>query len=146
VYGEEGPPKTEGSHRTIDMLPMVRKALLEQAQATRLKSRYVSLNLEDKPVDVETLRKTAWTKALRAIGVEYRPMIQTRHTFATLMITAGENIGWVQKMMGHSSLKMIVEKYYSYVPNMTHNDGTIFVKEYEKRAAESTPKVPQAAL
>jgi integrase len=62
------------------------------------------------------------------------------------MITTGENIGWVQRMMGHASLKMIIEKYFSYVPNMTHNDGSLFVKEYESRVAKSTPKVPQAAL
>ena len=72
-------------------------------------------------------------------------MIQTRHTFATLMITSGENLGWVQKMMGHASLKMIVEKYYAYIPNMTHSDGSLFVKEYEGQAAKSTPKVPQTA-
>ena len=146
VYGEEGAPKTEGSFRTIDILPMVHKALLEQAQRTRLKSKYVFLNLDDKPIDVETLRKTAWTTGLKDANIEYRPMIQTRHTFATLMITTGENIGWVQKMMGHASLKMIVEKYFAYVPNMTHNDGSLFVKEYEGRNAKSTPKVPQASL
>ena len=39
--------------------------------------------------------------------------MQTRHTFATLMIDAGEDIGWVQRMMGHSSLQMIYTKYYS---------------------------------
>jgi len=144
VYGEEGPPKTEGSYRTIDILPMVHKALLEQAQKTRLRSRYVFINLENKPIDVETLRKTAWTTGLKDANIEYRPMIQTRHTFATLMITTGENIGWVQRMMGHASLKMIIEKYYAYVPNMTHNDGSLFVKEYESRVAKSTPKVPQA--
>jgi len=111
------------------MLPMVHKALLEQAQKTRLRSKYVFLNLDDKPVDVETLRKTAWTAALKVAKIEYRPMIQTRHTFATLMITSGENIGWVQKMLGHASLKMIVEKYYAFIANMTHNDGSLFVKE-----------------
>jgi len=145
VYGEEGAPKTEGSFRTIDVLPMVHKALLEQGQKTRLKSKYVFLNQDSKPIDVETLRKTAWTTGLKDANIEYRPMIQTRHTFATLMITSGENIGWVQKMMGHASLKMIVEKYYAFIPNMTHNDGSMFVKEYESRAAESTPKGPQAA-
>jgi len=41
---------------------------------------------------------------------------------------------------------MIVEKYYSFIPNMTHNDGSLFVKEYKKRADQSTPKVPQTAL
>ena len=146
VYGEEGRPKTEGSYRTIDILPMVHTALQEQASRTRLKSKYVFLNFDDKPIDVETLRKNAWTEGLKGAKIDYRPMIQTRHTFATLMITSGENIGWVQKMMGHSSLKMIVEKYYSFIPNMTHNDGSLFVKEYKKRADQSTPKVPQTAL
>ncbi len=146
VYGEEGRPKTESSYRTIDILPMVYTALQEQASRTRLKSKYVFLNFDEKPIDVETLRKNAWTEGLKSAKIDYRPMIQTRHTFATLMITAGENIGWVQKMMGHSSLKMIVEKYYSFIPNMTHNDGSLFVKEYKKRADQSTPKVPQTAL
>ena len=143
VYGEDGAPKTEGSFRTIDILPMVHKALLEQAQKTRLRSKYVFLNADDKPVDVETLRKTSWTTGLKDAKIEYRPMIQTRHTFATLMITSGENIGWVQRMMGHASLKMIIEKYYAFIPNMTHNDGSLFVKEYEGRDEKSTPKVPQ---
>lgn len=41
-----------------------------------------------------------------------------------MMISSGENLGWVQKMMGHTTLKMITDKYFSYVPNMTHNDGS----------------------
>jgi integrase len=139
VYGEEGPPKTEGSFRTIDMLPMVHSALQKQAARTRLKSKYVFLNCDDKPIDVEILRKTAWTAGLKASKIEYRPMIQTRHTFATSTITAGENLGWVQRMLGHFSLKMIVEKYYAYIPNMTHNDGSRFVEEYEHRADKRTP-------
>jgi integrase len=49
-----------------------------------------------------------------------------------MMISAGENLGWVQRMMGHSSLKMITDKYFTYIPNMTHQDGTRFLEEYER--------------
>jgi len=49
------------------------------------------------------------------------------------MISAGENLGWVQKMMGHSFLKMITDKYFSCIPNMTHNDGSKFLEEYRKK-------------
>ena len=44
-----------------------------------------------------------------------------------------ENLGWVQKMMGHASLKMITDKYFSFIPNMTHQDGSKFLEEYEKK-------------
>jgi len=146
VYGEEGRPKTDSSYRTINMLPMVHRALLKQATKTRLKSKYVFLNKDDKPVDVSTLRKNAWSEGLKKAKIEYRPMIQTRHTFATLMISAGENLGWVQRMMGHSSLKMIVDKYYGYIPNVTHQDGSQFTELYRERVQKSTPKLPQASV
>jgi len=136
VYGEEGRPKTKSSYRTIDMLPMTQRALREQAARTMFKSDYVFLNKEGKPIDLETLRKNAWTKGLKRAGIGYRPMIQTRHTFATLMVSAGENLGWVQKMMGHSSRKMIFEHYYAHIPNLTHQDGSLFLKEYEKRDSD----------
>ena len=35
--------------------------------------------------------------------------------------------------VGHASLKMITDKYFSYIPNMTHQDGSKFIEEYEKK-------------
>jgi integrase len=143
VYGLEGRPKTNSSYRDIDMLPMVYDALKDQAAKTRLKSKYVFLNFDDKPIAAETMRKNAWSKALNKAKLDYRPMIQTRHTFATMMISSGENLGWVQKMMGHSSLKMITDKYFTYIPNMTHNDGAKFLEEYNKKTGNFTPILHQ---
>jgi integrase len=143
VYGEEGRPKTNSSYRDIDMLPMVYDALKEQASRTRLRSKYVFLNQDDKPIEIETLRKNAWTKGLKKAGIDYRPVIQTRHTFATMMVSTGENLGWIQKMMGHSSLKMITDKYFSYIPNMTHNDGSKFMEEYEKKVKKEPQMSPK---
>jgi integrase len=144
VYGEEGRPKTNSSYRDIVMLPMAYDALKEQARKTRLRSKYVFLNEEGTPIEIETLRKNAWSKGLKAAGLEYRPVIQTRHTFATMMISSGENLGWVQKMMGHTTLKMITDKYFSYVPNMTHNDGSKFMEEYSRAREKCGPNVAQA--
>ena len=36
-------------------------------------------------------------------------------------------------MLDYSTLKMITDKYFSYIPNMTHRDGSKFLEEYEKR-------------
>lgn len=146
VYGEEGRPKTGSSYRDIDMLPMVFEALKEQELRTRLRSKYVFLNPDNKPIEIETLRKNAWTKGLKKAGIDYRPIIQTRHTFATMMVSSGENLGWIQKMMGHSSLKMITDKYFSYIPNMTHHDGSKFMAEYEKKVKKEPQKWPNQVI
>jgi len=115
-------------HWPIDMLPMVHDALKDQAARTRLRSKYIFLNFDDQPIAPETLRKNACSKALSKAKLDYRPMLQTRHTFGTMMVSSGENLGWIQKMMGHSSLKMITDKYFSYIPNMTHHNGSKFLK------------------
>jgi len=46
-------------------------------------------------------------------------------------------------MMGHSSLKMITDKYFAYIPNMTHNDGSQFLDEYNKKTGGFTPVLHQ---
>ena len=56
--------------------------------------------------------------------------MQTRHIFATLMLSEGENIGWVQNMLGHGSLQMIFTKYYAWVPKKTRSDGSAFMRAY----------------
>jgi integrase len=94
-------------------------------------------------------RNVIWTKALDKAGLEYRPPIQTRHSFATMMLSAGEDVGWVQNMLGHSSLQMIFTRYFAWVPRKTRNDGAAFMasvgqnvdQEKEAEQTNSSAKV-----
>ncbi len=79
----------------------------------------------------------AWVPLLRRLGVRYRPPYQMRHTLATLAISAGENINWVARMMGHKSPVMTLERYNRYVPNLTREDGKALL-EVDKMVKSST--------
>ena len=70
-----------------------------------------------------------WKPALKKAGLSPRSMYQTRHTFATLMLDGGEHPGWVQKMMGHETMQMIYEKYYSYIRNYERDEGSAFMEK-----------------
>jgi len=73
------------------------------------------------------------------------------------MLDAGELPGWVQKMMGHETLQMIHDSYYSYIKNYQREDESAFMEKVyqssEKWGKEGTelggssrkgdPNVPQ---
>jgi integrase len=127
VKGEEGSPKTKKSVRDIRMLPPVIEALRNQRKQTAGKSDYVFLNQYGNTLDPDPMNFYVWKPALKKLGLEPRSLYQTRHTFATLMLDAGEHPGWVQKMMGHETLQMIYEKYYSYIKNYEREEGSAFM-------------------
>ena len=54
-------------------------------------------------LNLTNLRERTWKPALRRAGIRARPLYQSRHTFATLALASGEDIGWVAKMLGHAS-------------------------------------------
>ena len=128
VRGEEGRPKTNGSVRDIKMLPPVIGAIKEIRRETMFKSSYVFLNKNKKPLLPNSINYHIWKPGLKKAGLKPRSLYQTRHTFATLMLDGGELPGWVQKMMGHESLKMILEKYYSHIQNYQRDDGSAFME------------------
>jgi integrase len=68
-----------------------------------------------------------------------RSLYQTRHTFATLMLDAGEHPGWVQKMMGHDTMQMIYEKYYSYIQNYERDEGSAFMEKVFNSPIKNVP-------
>jgi integrase len=116
VLGLTGIPKAAGSLRDIDLLPPTREALTAQKALSWLSGGYVFLDAKQQPVKV-------WEPVLKRLGIRYRPPYQMRHTFATLAISAGENINWVARMLGHRSPVMTLERYNRYVPNLTRTDG-----------------------
>ena len=145
VKGETGSPKTKKSVRDIRMLPPVVEAIRDQRKVTMGKSEHIFLNQYGKPVEPMPTNFHVWKPALKKAGLEPRSLYQTRHTFATLMLDAGEHPGWVQKMMGHETLQMIYEKYYSYIKNYERDEGSAFMERvYSPAAEKSTPDKVQA--
>jgi integrase len=119
------------------------EALIDERQRTGRKSGYVFLDIHGKPLTTDHMREVIWKPALEKAGIEYRPMMQTRHTFATISLSEGKNIGWVQHMLGHSSLQMIFTKYYGWIPKETRNDGCAMMRAYE--SAQTSKREPKSS-
>ncbi len=64
----------------------------------------------------QPIRKTMWTHILKSPGVRYRRPYQTRHTYASMMLSAGEHPMWVAQQMGHSDWTMIARVYGRWMP------------------------------
>ena len=144
VYKKDSVPKTKKSKRYIKCLPQVLDALVEQRKLTGSK-KHIFLTSDGRRMTPDHLRKEVWTPALKKAGIEYRPPIQTRHSFATMMLSVGEDVGWVQNMLGHSSLQMIFQRYYAWIPKQTRSDGQAFIR-YAESAATESPQEAEAAV
>ncbi|MDF5919893.1 hypothetical protein P4133_10895 [Pseudomonas aeruginosa] len=61
--------------------------------------------------------------ALKKAGVRYRRPYQTRHTYASMMLSAGEHPMWVAQQMGHSDWTAIARIYGRWMPSADYNAG-----------------------
>ncbi|GAB5380985.1 MAG: hypothetical protein Alis3KO_17690 [Aliiglaciecola sp.] len=111
--GIEKEPKTKGSIRDIDMHPKVKESLLhlKDNQMTGAHRVFIDLNTGKTYKNAEGLRKYIWKSALKRGNVNYRCPYQARHTYASLMLSQGENPMWVASQMGHSDWGMIRKVY-----------------------------------
>ncbi len=57
-------------------------------------------------------------------------MYETRHTFASWALGAGELPEWVAQTLGHVNTSMIYKTYGRYIRNLTRQDGSAFEKLY----------------
>lgn len=102
--------KTKQS-RYIDMLDIVKSTLLALKSEKHLKENDVLF-----PFDNPTLR-LRWYALLESLGLSKRALYQTRHTFATLMLTQKEEVLWISAMLGHKSLATTFTYYVKYIPS-----------------------------
>lgn len=122
----DGGTKTDGSRRTIPMMPQVRSALEHQRVRALPGCPWVFHSPQGNPVDAVNFTNRIWYPLLRHLGLKRRPPYQMRHTAATLMLAAGENPEWVANVLGHSTTEMLFRVYSRFVPNLTRNDGLAF--------------------
>ena len=126
--------KTEESRRSIEIRQSMRDVLETQRQMTKhFDSPYVFVNTQGNPVNQGTLSKQ-WRAAMLKSNLRYRRMYETRHTFASWALAAGETPEWVAKTLGHVNSSMIYKTYGRYIPNLTRKDGSAFERLYSESA------------
>lgn len=136
VNGVLGGTKTYGSDRTIQMNDRVYQAFLQQKSLNNGKSEFVFCNRDGGPLDYRLVNKRVWHPILRFLGLKPRRAYQTRHTAATLWLSAGENPEWIARQLGHSTTEMLFRVYSRYIPNVTRRDGSAFEAMLEKLNTE----------
>jgi len=70
-----------------------------------------------------TIARTYWRPIFEKIDIAYRNPYQMRHTFASMMISNGEDILWVSKMLGHTNSAITLTMYARYIENKDKKRG-----------------------
>lgn len=61
------------------------------------------------------IKKRLWIPALYNAGVDYRNPYQTRHTFASMLLSDNKNPLWVAQQMGHMDWGMTRKVYGRWI-------------------------------
>ncbi len=132
VNGVYKTPKNEGSRRTIELTAQAIEPLtllLEQAKNRKAKNIKVTQNdnrtklIESRTLlayfcakrrpyaSVDEYREKFFKPYCISLGVDYRGPSQFRHTFASQLLSAGINVPWIARQMGHAGTEMIQRCY-----------------------------------
>ena len=90
TLGEDNPPKTKKSKRTITVRPEVIAVLRDMPQPLHVTADdFVFTTATGRPVDEERFVQQHWHRALRATAIRPRKFYATRHTFISASLEAG---------------------------------------------------------
>lgn len=110
IQGENGPPKKKASIRDIEMISGVKEFFkLQFAITGGDPSGNIFLNSSKLPFYSHDFIAKQFKDLLSKDDRRY--LYQLRHSFATMMISEGEDILWVSKMLGHKSSDITLKAY-----------------------------------
>lgn len=134
--------KTESSYRIIELTSVIKEILASQRKmSSKFKSDYVFVNRQGRPILQDKLREL-FQRAMQKSGLPRRRMYETRHTFASWALAAGEMPEWVARTLGHVDTSMVFRTYGRYIPNLTRQDGSAFERFYKgKRSSGKQERV-----
>lgn len=115
VHGEIhlSSPKTEASTRLVPLPAIVVEALRPELAGRRADDLVFPGPTGDymRRVRASTSSKSWWKTALKTAGVETMVIHDLRHTAASIAVNAGGNVKSVQRMLGHASAAMTLDRY-----------------------------------
>lgn len=116
--GRVSEPKNSKARR-VDISAQLSDALrslksLQEAEAAVVGAQppeRVFSSIKGVPIQEDSFRRHVWTPLLRRADLRYRKPHALRHTFASLLIEAGESLKYVQEQLGHHSAAFTLAVY-----------------------------------
>ncbi|RVY57622.1 site-specific integrase [Helicobacter pylori] len=105
-------PKNKTSIRKVDLLEPVEKILKELKASEPPNKKMIFLSIPKRTQVFQLMFK----KLLKALNLKDRKLYTTRHTFASLMLSMGEEAMWISKTLGHKDLNTTYKTYSHYIP------------------------------
>lgn len=124
VRGRISTPKSDKSRR-VDMSLQLTEALKKHLKHSKEKGlalgigdhpEYIFTNEQGLMLDKDNWRRRIFKKALEKAELRTIRIHDLRHTYATLRIAKGDNIGDVSNQLGHHSVKLTLDTYYHWMP------------------------------
>ncbi|GAA9439253.1 tyrosine-type recombinase/integrase [Helicobacter pylori] len=110
--GQITSPKNKPSIREVDLLEPVEKILKELKASEPANKKFVFIDMPKR----SSVFQRHFKKLLKALNLKDRKLYTTRHTFASLMLSQGEEAMWVSKTLGHKDLNTTYKTYSHYIP------------------------------
>ena len=127
--------KTSSSYRSIKLLPDALAAIEDQKQYTFKLQQHIFHNPNTNEIwSSPKIYREAWIRIFKKTDITYRYPYQIRHTFATMMLGAGENLMWVSYSMGHKSTKETLDTYARWITDDESNEGMKAAEKYKFNA------------
>ena len=132
-------PKTNAGKREVKILKPAMDALIDQKQFTLLKNKEIFQNprTNERWSGDQAIRKTLWAPTLKKAKVRYRRPYQTRHTYASMMLTAGESIAWLANQMGHADWGMLRTIYARFIKDSIPDAGNKAVEMFARKSYQA---------
>lgn len=110
-------PKTERSRRTIVMSPTLKKALeIHRINSPVSEQDLVFCNTRGNPLDPDNLVKREFHATLDRAGLRRIRFHDLRHTYTSILISAGFNPKFIQSQVGHASIQTTIDRYGHLFP------------------------------
>lgn len=124
--GEFISPKSKRSTRRVDLTPSLLEAFAGARPLGRIEDTGTSLIFpgpNGRPLDPDNLVKRRFLPALERAGVPRIRFHDLRHTYASLLIAAGEHPKYVQAQLGHASIQTTLDRYGHLLPGAYSHGG-----------------------
>ena len=145
--GEVDQTKTKQSNREIKIIKPLGE-MIKNYYKKYLVENKVEANPEDfvfarhekdyklvvKHISPQTI-KIFFKDILKKLGIKDRSLYSTRHSFASVMVSYGEDLGWVSHMLGHTNIAITAGIYAKYLENNKER-AINFIKDYSKYIEE----------